>query len=90
MTNDVYLEMTFRHGKAFAGYLHLPRQDGDHVDHSRPVGDGLVIDYTEDGRVIGVEITAPSVVGRDRLRALLADLHVESVAEEDLAPLLQS
>jgi len=89
MSHDVYLEITFRHGRPFAGYLHLPRQEGDRVARSRRAEGGLVVDYAEDGRVIGIEITAPTVFDPDKMRTLLADLQVEAVEEEDLAPLVR-
>jgi len=90
MNQQVYLEITFRHGRPFAGYLHLPRQERDRVVHSRRAEGGLVVDYTEDGRAIGVEITAPTAFDPDTLQALLSELQVEPVGEEDLAPLLRS
>lgn len=88
MTREIYLEMTYRHGKALAGYLYLPRIEGDRVQRSRKAAPGLVVDYAPDDRPIGVEITAPSAVSIEAINNLLAELHQETLDKEELAPLL--
>ena len=88
MSNESYLEVTYRRGKVVAGYLHLPRREGDSVVRSRKVGPGIVVDYAQDGRPIGVEITSFSAVSLQQTWDILASLHIETIAKEDLAPLL--
>ena len=88
MSTDVYLEMTYRHGKPVAGYLWLPGNDGAKAARTREVGTGLVVDYAGDGRPIGIEIIYPGHVTLAEINAVLADLHCESVSEKELAPLL--
>ena len=88
MTRDTYLEITYRHGKPLAGYLHLPRQPGDKVARSHKSSAGLVVDYTEDDRAIGIEITALEAVSVESINALLTDLHQQNLGREELAPLL--
>jgi len=55
------LQVTYRKGQAFAVYLHLSHQTGEKSAKSVPSVDGLlVVDYAQDGKPIGVEITAPA------------------------------
>ena len=55
------LQVTYRKGKAFAAYLHLSHQTGEKSVKTVPSADGLlVVDYAQDGKPIGVEITAPA------------------------------
>jgi len=82
-----YLEVTFRRGRPLAAYLYLPRAPGDKSDHVEQAGSGLLVDYTADGKPIGVEITAPAEVGIAELNRVLADLHAPAVTNEDIAPL---
>ena len=90
MTRDIYLEMTFRKGKPLAGYLHLPRREGDYAAYSRKVADGLVVDYAPDDRPIGIEIVSPSIVTVETVNRVLADLRQSAIAPEELAPLRTS
>jgi hypothetical protein len=82
-----YLEVTFRKGKAFAAYLHLPRATGAKTARSSERSHGLVVDYSADGDQRGIEITAPSLVDLDELNEILRELHVEELESQDLAPL---
>jgi uncharacterized protein YuzE len=82
-----YLEVTFRRGRPLAAYLYLPRAPGDKSDHVEQAGSGLLVDYTADGKPIGIEITAPAQVGIAELNRVLADLHAPAVTSQDIAPL---
>jgi len=82
-----YLEVTFRRGRPLAAYLYLPRASGDKSDHVEQAGSGLLVDYTADGKPIGIEITAPARVGIAELNRVLAALHAPAVTNEDIAPL---
>lgn len=84
---DRYLEVTFREGRAFAAYFHLPRQSGDEVARSRPARHGLVIDETAEGRPIGIEITAPSALTLQAFNSLMSELGLEAADATELAPL---
>ena len=88
MSEEVYLELTYRHGKPFAGYLHLPRREGDRAVRSRKAGPALVVDYADDGRAIGVEIVSPEIVSADEINRLLAELDQQALGADELAPLL--
>ena len=82
-----YLEVTFRHGRPLAAYLYLPRAPGDKSRRSEQAGAGLVVDYTESGKAIGVEITAPEKVNIAELNRVLAGLQLPALKEADVAPL---
>jgi len=82
-----YLEVTFRKGQPLAAYYYLPRRDDDKVVRTERVGGGLLVDYTVDGRAIGIEISAPAQLELSQLNRVLADLGQPTVAPEDLAPL---
>lgn len=86
-TNASYLEVTFRHGRALAAYLYLPRRTRDRSTRTRRVDPGLVIDLTADGRAIGIEITAPTRVTVTALNRVLRELGAALVTRADLAPL---
>jgi uncharacterized protein YuzE len=82
------LQVTYRKGKAFAAYLHLSHQTGEKSAKTVPSSDGLlVVDYAQDGKPIGVEITAPAAVPLDRLNRLLADLGETPLNEHDYVPM---
>jgi uncharacterized protein YuzE len=82
-----YLEVTFRRGRPLAAYLYLPRTSGDKSDHVEQAGAGLLVDYTADGKPIGIEITAPAQVDVTELNQVLVHLHAPAVTDEDIAPL---
>lgn len=82
-----YLEVTYRNGKPMAAYLHLPRRDGDTAARTDEAGTGLLIDFTSDGRPIGIEILAPGRIDLVALNHVLADLGVATISPHDLSPL---
>lgn len=83
-----YLEVTFRNGKPIAGYLYLPRRTGDRSARTEQPEPGVVVDYSPDGRVIGIEIVAPSSVSLSGLNRVLADAGVEPLTTGEAAPLI--
>ncbi len=85
-SNSSYLEVTFRHGRALAAYLFLPRHEHDRSAKSRRVEPGLVIDFSRDGRPIGIEITAPSRVTLTAINGVLRSLGAATLTRADLAP----
>lgn len=82
-----YLEVTFRRGRPLAAYLYLPCESGDKSDHVVQAGSGLLVEYTADGKPIGIEITAPTQVGIMALNRVLAGLHAPALTHDDIAPL---
>ena len=84
---DSYLEVTFRRGRPLAAYLYLPRQPKDKSYRTERVAPGLVIDYTRQGKPIGIEITAPAKLSASALNRVLRRLGAPAVTRADLAPL---
>jgi uncharacterized protein YuzE len=82
-----YLEVTFRHGRPLAAYLYLSRAPGDKSRRTVQAGSGLMVDYTEAGKPIGIEITAPEMTTVDDLNRILVSLHMSALTEGDVAPL---
>jgi uncharacterized protein YuzE len=82
-----YLEITFRHGRAMAAYLYLPRSAHERSHRTSRADPGMIIDYAEDGRPIGIEITAPMKVTVTDLNRVLASLGAPELTADDVAPL---
>lgn len=83
-----YLEVTYRQGKPLAAYLYLPRRMGDRSVRVESRGPGYLVDWTEDGRPIGIEMPSPSLVTLDGLNLILAELHLDLAAPSEVAPLV--
>jgi hypothetical protein len=86
--NSRYLKITYRNGKPLAAYLYLPRQAGDKSVRVEPHGHGYLVDWTEDGRPIGIEMPSPSQVTLMGLNEVLAGLRLEPLALEEMSPLV--
>lgn len=81
------LQVTYRKGRPFAAYLHLPHATSMKAARTVASQDGLlVVDYESGGGAIGVEITAPSAVSLERLNKALATLGQPPLTEQDFAP----
>ncbi len=83
-----YLEVTYRKGKPLAAYLYLPRRGDDVSARVEPHGPGFLVDWTEDGRPIGVEMPSPSLVTVEGLNQVLGELHLDPVLPEEVAPVV--
>ena len=59
---DVYLEVTYRDGRPWVAYLYLPRKKREKSDHCREVEPEMVLDINKQGKLIGIELLAPSMV----------------------------
>ena len=81
-----YLEVTFRRGKPFAAYLHLPRPGRSKAVRTVDEGKGLRVDFDATGTPMGIEVTNPSAVSRDDVNAVLAKLGQVELGEEEWAP----
>jgi hypothetical protein len=82
-----YLEITFRNGRPLAAYLYLPRQPGDKSARTVKHGDSLRVDFTDDGRPIGIEITDVRGLSLDDLNRALEGIHEAPATLDELAPL---
>ena len=83
-----YLEVTYRKGRPLAAYYYLPRQEGDRSARTERADGGLVVDYTSDGRAIGVEITCPDRLVLSELNRVLKRLGHGPVTHDDMVPLV--
>ena len=88
MMKQRFLEVTYRQGKPLAAYLYLPRQPGDVSQRTCKFEPGLLIDYTADGRAIGIEITSPTQITLEGMNRALATANQQPVTATDLAPLV--
>ena len=86
--NNSYLEVTFRHGRPIAAYYYLPRRPKDKSQRTKRVEPGLVIDFTRDGRPIGIEIVAPDKLTLTVFNRVLRKLGFSPLKRADLAPLM--
>jgi hypothetical protein len=84
--NQPYLEITYRQGKPFAAYLYLRRKTGDKAARTERHGEWLV-DFTGDGRAIGIEFTHIGSVDLANLNRILAASQQPTLSESDLVPL---
>lgn len=85
--NEAYLEITFHHGKPVAAYYYLPRRAGQKVAKTCRAEHGLLIDHSDDGKAVGIEITAPAEATVAAINHVLRSLGHTPVIEEELAPL---
>jgi uncharacterized protein YuzE len=83
-----YLEVTYRKGRALAAYYYLPRREEDRSARTERVDGGLLVDFSSDGRPIGIEISSPARFDLSALNKTLERLGQEPVRAEDLAPLV--
>lgn len=84
---ELYLEVTFRHGRPLAAYLYLPRDTGERSVRTAKASPGMVVDFSESGKPIGIELTAPTEVTLPALNQVLGDLGFSPLSEADLEPL---
>lgn len=84
---DRYLEVTYRRGKPFAAYLYLPRNPGVKSARTTRAGSGILVDYSNEGRPIGLEITAPELVTVQEINAVLERAGEPPISADELAPL---
>jgi len=85
--SESYLEVTFRHGRALAGYYYLPRRSTDKSSRTKRIEPGLVIDFTRAGKPIGIEILAPEKLTLTAFNRVLRELGFPPLKRADLAPL---
>ena len=83
-----YLEVTYRNGRPLAGYYYLPRRDGDTSARTERVPGGLLVDFSADGRPIGIEISSPSLLDLRLLNETLVRLGQEPARPEELKPFM--
>ena len=80
-----YLEISYRRGKPYLGYLYLKRRAT--VERSRRI-EQLVIDLDASGDVLGIELLAFTPATIAALQAELDRLGLSRLIETELRPLL--
>ncbi len=86
--NDIYLEVTYRHGSPWVAYLYLPRKQGDKSDRSIEVEPDMVLDINTEGKLIGIELVTPELVTLDGINGVLESYGFSPVDASDLKPLV--
>jgi len=85
---DVYLEVTYRDGRAWVAYLYLPRKNDEKSDHCRKMEPDMVLDINREGKLIGIEMLAPQLVTLEGINTILGEYGFEALGESVLKPLL--
>jgi hypothetical protein len=86
-TGTLSLEVTYRKGRAIAAYLYLPREENDHTVRTERREAGLIVDFADDNRPIGVEITSPQLLTLSTLNDVLNSVGQPPATSDDLRPL---
>lgn len=81
------LQVTYRRGRAEVAYLHLPRRPGEKSFESERVEPEMVLDFNEEGKLIGIELVDPEYVTLEAINEVLEKYGFASLTKEDLAPL---
>ena len=82
-----YLEITFRKGKPFAAYLYLSKNTGLKAVRTERMTPGLIVDYDEKDKPIGLEIISPLHVTVSEINEVLRGLSISPISDEELSPL---
>lgn len=86
---QTHLRVTYRDdGSPFAAYLHLPSKPSEKREKCRRVEPGMILDINKEGKLIGIELTAPRLVTVDDINKVLHEYGMPRIKEETLKPLL--
>jgi uncharacterized protein YuzE len=86
--SHVDLELTYRDGLPRLGYLYLSEDPNEKSELSRRIEPAMVIDLNGEGKLIGIELLAPSKVTLEAINGILEEYGLEPLKKSDLAPLL--
>ncbi len=84
---QIYLEVTYRDGRPYVAYLYLPRKPKEKRHKCRRVEPGMILDINKSGELMGVELTAPTMVTLEAINKVLKEYDLGPLKESDLAPL---
>ncbi len=82
-----YLEITYRKGTAIAAYLYPPRPCGVRAARTVEPEPTVLVDYSDAGVPIGLELTSPRHATVETVSRVLARIGAEPVDPAELAPL---
>jgi len=86
---QIHLRVTYRDdGSPFAAYLHLPSKPNEKRAKCRRVEPGMILDINKEGKLIGIELTAPRLVTLGDINKVLEEYGMEPIKEATLKPLL--
>ena len=83
----VRLEVTYEDGLPSVAYLYLPRNKNERSDRCVEVEPDMVLDVTNDGKLIGIEILSPELVTVEGINAVLEQYGLAPLEEKALRPL---
>jgi len=81
------LEVTFLRGRPIVAYYHLSGTFERRVLRTKELGPGLVVDFGQNGRPLGIEIVDPPLVTVAAMNRVLRKLKWPRVSSRDLKPL---
>ena len=82
------LQVTYVKGRPEVAYLRLPGAPGERSAESERVEPEMVLDFNEDGKLIGIEIIDPECVTLEAINDILEKHGFPALSKEDLAPLV--
>jgi hypothetical protein len=86
---QIYLRVTYRDdGSLFAAYLHLPSEPNEKRAKCRRVEPGMILDINKYEKLIGIELTAPTLVSLDDINKVLEEYGLNPIKEATLKPLI--
>ena len=88
MKRHPFLEVTYRKGKPFAGYLNLRKPPEGSPCRTEEIRPGILIDLAPDGLPVGIEFLSPGRVTAHDIDAIRRYLREEDLPAEDLAPIM--
>ena len=88
MLKHPFLEITYRKGKPFAGYLYLSEARSQERCRTEEIRPGVLVDVAEDGAVLGIEFLAPGCVTPEDVQAIARRVRGVQVPAEDLEPIM--
>ena len=84
---DFEIEASFLGGQMVAAYIHLPSNHDLRSARCERVEPGLIIDFSADGRPIGIEVTLPRMITLESVNGVMRRLGVNEMSDRDFAPL---
>ena len=82
-----YLEVTYRGGRVLAAYYHVAVRGGRKSVRSRRIEPGLIADYSRDGELLGIEITASHALTLAAMNRVLRALGLQPLKAAEFRPL---
>ena len=85
--DPIQLQASYHRGELVAAYLYLPSRHPRRSVRCEEAGNGLIVDFGEDGQPIGIDISDPASATTDRINSVLLSWGLPPVTDLDLRPL---